>query len=173
MSNYYYDEKPTYLATLSAVRAASHDLTPFLIFGLKGIAIQCQRLLTEIRKNMAKALYRNMMYDLFNRLVTNRARVIKDRQIELLKLLLGVDYMDWKDFFAKAVPFYKSLKNPSKAILRDVTNLQHLGAAQVDRVSEGKWKIAVRLEWPSEITESAFFAKIKELPKGKTYRFPP
>jgi Fic family protein len=173
MSNYYYDEKSTYLTTLSAVRAAAHDLTAFLLFGLKGIAIQCQRLLSEIRKNMAKALYRNMMYDLFNRLVTKRARVIKDRQIELLKLLLDVDRMDWYAFIERSMPFYRGLKNPAKAIPRDVQNLLYLAAVRIDKVSDGKWTIAVRLEWPSEITESAFFAKIKELPKGKTYKFLP
>ena len=35
MSNYYYDEKPAYLAALARVRAQDHDLTTFLKFGLR------------------------------------------------------------------------------------------------------------------------------------------
>jgi hypothetical protein len=35
MSNYYYEEKASYLAALSESRANRHDLGSFLIFGLK------------------------------------------------------------------------------------------------------------------------------------------
>ena len=68
MSNYYYDEKSSYLSVLSDVRAKGHDMTPFLVFGLKGISSQCQRLFREIRRHMQKALFRNTMFDLFGRL---------------------------------------------------------------------------------------------------------
>jgi len=173
MSNYYYDEKPKYLETLSASRAAGHDVTPFLHFGLRGIAQQCNRLLAEIRQNMAKALFRNMMYDLFNRLITKRQRVIKDRQIELLKFLLSVDSVDWHELAQKSASIYAGIKNPGKAFQRDMSNLVNLGAVGIEKVAEKKWKVAVRLEWPSEITESAFFQKIKQMPKGKTYGFLP
>ncbi|MGH6932814.1 MAG: Fic family protein, partial [Dongiaceae bacterium] len=94
MSNYYYDEKVSYLATLSEVRAANYDLTAFLRFGLKGIATQCGRLLSEIRTHVSKSLFREMMYDLFNRLKSTRRRVIAERQIEILKILLDVDSID-------------------------------------------------------------------------------
>ena len=79
MSNYYYEEKTAYLNTLAAVRASGHDLTSFLLFGLKGIEQQGRRLFDEIRKNVAKALFRNLMYDLFNRLRTPRKRVMKEQ----------------------------------------------------------------------------------------------
>src|SRR5262249_40349587 len=72
MSNYYYDEKTTYLISLSKVRERQHDLTEFLIFGLRGIAIQCRRLFNEIRTQVSKALFRNLMYDLFSRLDSAR-----------------------------------------------------------------------------------------------------
>jgi len=73
MSNYYYEEKTNYLKSLAEVRAADHDLTPFLAFGLRGVEIQCHHLFVEIRKNVAKALFRNVMFDLFNRLRTARS----------------------------------------------------------------------------------------------------
>ena len=54
MSNYYYDEKAAYLRILSEVRQGGHDLTPFLIFALNGVRIQCERLTAEIRKQMQR-----------------------------------------------------------------------------------------------------------------------
>jgi Fic family protein len=173
MSNYYYDEKAQYLKSLADVRVGNHDLTPFLIFGLRGIAIQCRRLFGEIHKNMAKALFRNMMYDLFNRLENTRKRVIKDRQIELLKLLLDVEEIDWHQFVEKIRPIYGKFKSPGKALRRDVAGLMVLNAIDITKLEENRWKIFIKLEWPSQITESDFFEKIKKLPKGKTYSFLP
>ncbi len=173
MSNYYYDEKNSYLATLAEVRSGEHDLTPFLLFGLKGITLQCRRLYDEIKKHMERALFRNMMYDLFNRLQSTRKRVIKDRQIELLKVLLEVDKMDWHQFTERVSANYKSLKSQSKIYLSDVASLYGLGAIQIARVAENKWEISIRPQWPQEITESEFFEKIKKMPKGKTYNFLP
>src|ERR1700736_1369312 len=57
-----------------------HDLTTFLRFGLRGIEKQTQRLLSEFRLNVRKALYRNLMFDLFKRLRTPRKRVVAERQ---------------------------------------------------------------------------------------------
>jgi len=173
MSNYYYDEKTKYLEKLSSVYAPMHDLTDFLVFGLQGIARQCQRLFREIKLHMQRALFRNMMYDLFNRLASTRKRVIHDRQIELLKLLLSVEKMDWFKFLAATNRHYEKVKASSKAHRRDLVGLLNLGAIQINKVAEGQWEISVRLEWPSEITESEFFNKIKEMPKGKSFPFLP
>jgi Fic family protein len=172
MSNYYYDEKKAYLATLSEVRAKDHDLTPFLAFGLRGIAIQCTRLLDEIRTQVAKALFRNLMYDLFNRLRTPRKRVIVRRQLEILKLLLTVDSLDLEKLVSMTDGSYQALSNPRKAVIRDLNYLINLGAVSVNKLANGGgYKIAVRLEWPTEITETAFFERVRMLPKGKTYSF--
>ncbi len=51
---------------------------------------------------MERALFRNMMYDLFNRLQSTRRRDIKDRQIAVLKLSLGVDKIDYRSQRAEA-----------------------------------------------------------------------
>ena len=171
MSNYYYDEKTSYLTALAATRAKDHDLTPFLLFALKGVAQQSQRLLAEIQHEISKELFRNLMYDLFNRLKTPRQRVIAQRQIEILKILLAVDFADWRKLVEQLGPTYKELKNPIKAIVRDVNNLSGLGAIRVEKVGEGEFRLSVRLEWPTEITETAFFAKLRELPKAKSHSF--
>jgi Fic family protein len=171
MSNYYYEEKPQYLAKLSEVRAENYDLTSFLVFGLRGVELQCRRLFAEIRKNIQKALFRNTMYDLFNRLESKRKRVIKERQIELLKILLAAEQMDWNEFVKASSRHYSGLKNWTTALSRDVNGLLTLKTVSIEKVAENKWTITLRLEWPSEITESRFMELVRQMPKAKTYGF--
>jgi Fic family protein len=171
MSNYYYDEKNAYLAALAEVRRREHDLTPFLLFGLRGVTLQSQRLLSEIQHEISKELFRNLMVDLFARLRTPRKRVIAERQMEILKNLLDVEWIDWHQLIKQTTGIYASLKNPFKAIVRDVNSLINLGAVKVEKLGEARYRLAVRLEWPTEITETDFFKKIKDLPKAKTLSF--
>lgn len=171
MSNYYYEEKNTYLKTLASVRAADHNLSDFLVFGLKGVAVQCNRLFTEIRKNVAKALFRNVMFDLFNRLRTTRKRVIAERHIDILKRLLAVDKLTLEELTDQMAADYKALKNPHKALIRDINYLIHLKAIGYRKLPENRYELFARLEWPTEITETEFFRSVKEMPKAKTHGF--
>jgi len=166
MSNYYYDEKPTYLTTLARVRAQDHDLTAFLKFGLRGIAVQSQRLLREIQDRVAKALYRDMMLDLFSRLKSPRKRVIAQRQIEILKLLLEGP-MEVNRLKDATLGLYSGVRHAERAAYRDLTILFALGAIEFD----GNYRVRVRLEWPTEITETEFFARVKAFPKARTHGF--
>jgi Fic family protein len=170
MSNYYYDEKLHYLASLAAARAQGHDLTPFLRFALKGIEIQTKRLLGEIRIPVKKAIFRNMMYDLFNRLKTKKKRVIAERQIEILKLLLEKD-MEIYALFNATLPHYGKLKATKKAFARDIGWLDALGAIELREDSINGMVLSVRLDWPEAITSTEFFEWLKQLPKSKTYKF--
>jgi Fic family protein len=170
MSNYYYEEKTRYLAVLAEVRSKEHDLTPFLILGLKGLEIQCNRLLREITRQMQKALFRDTMYSLFNRLHSSRKRVIHKRQIEMLRILLDQESVSIGDFWKRMEPSYRSLGSPVKAFTRDLNSLVGLGAIHIIE-NDGGWTARINLTWPSEITESAFFERLKKLPKGKTYGF--
>lgn len=169
MSNYYYEEKNGYLKSLAEVRAASHDLTEFLIFGLKGIELQCQKLFEEIKKNVSKALFLNTMYDLFNRLKTPRKRVIAQRQMDLLRLLLEYERYELDKIAKQTEHSYKVLKNPYVALVRDINYLIELGAISAEKIEGGKnYVIHIRLEWPTKITESEFFKSIEKMPKSKT-----
>jgi len=170
MSNYYYEEKTAYLEALAEVRAGNHDLTPFLEFGLRGIEVQCRRLFDEIRTNVSRALYRNLMYDLFNRLESPRKRVIADRQIAILTLLLEND-MTLTELIRATHGQYTSLKNPLKALIRDINGLIQLQAINVRPIEDDDHRLSVRLEWPTEITETEFFRRIREMPKAKTHGF--
>jgi Fic family protein len=172
MSNYYYDQKPEYLAALSATRANSHDLTEFLRFGLKGIAAQCRRLFAEIKTHLSKALYRNVMFDLFNTLLSTRKRVIAERQMLILRLLLETDEFDTYELFKKIQNSYERLSNPAKAYFRDLDGLVDLRAViPFRRDQKTPWCIKLNLEWPTTITETEFFEIVSKLPKAKTHSF--
>jgi len=169
ISNYYYDEKPAYLRILSEVRQGGHDLTPFLIFALHGVRIQCERLTVEIRKQMQRALFRDTMYSLFNRLKTKRKRVIGERQIEILKVLLEEDEAGTNYLYYERVPFaYKSILDGLKAFARDILQLENL---QAIKLSVDYERIFINLDWPQEIDEGEFLRRMKTMPKGKTFKF--
>ena len=60
------------------------------------------------------------MYDLFTRLESKKKRVIAQRQIEILKLLLRENSVELKALEQKTFRFYRSLNNPVRALLRDL-----------------------------------------------------
>jgi Fic family protein len=177
MSNYYHDEKRAYLESLATVRTDNHNLTAFLKFGLKGIAIQSTRLSGMIRREVSKQLFRNLMFDLFSRLESTRKRVIVKRQLALLQRLLDTD--DPIDYLLLAALLrneYGSKKEPMYAVARDLNKLHALGAIKIDPIVEKEVKkvrfmISVNLDWPMKITETEFFSQIEKLPKSKTTGF--
>lgn len=173
MSNYYYDEKPEYLRVLSEVRQGGHDLTPFLIFALQGVRIQCERLTAEIRKQMQRALFRDTMYSLFNRLETKRKRVIGERQVEILKILLDEEEILPFNLYLRTEHLYKSIKDGMGAFLRDLSQLEEMKAINVRwNPSDLDEELAsINLDWPQEIDEGEFLRRMKAKPKGKTFKF--
>ena len=65
-----------------------------------------------------------------------------------------------------------AVKNPRKALNRDLNHLVGLGAISVERVDEEfQYLLSANLEWPTQITETEFFKRIKMMPKGKVYGF--
>ncbi len=177
MSNYYYDEKRGYLEALAAVRAANHDLTPFLKFGLRGVALQSSRLADMIKNEVSRQIFRNLMHELFTRLENTRKRVIVKRQLTLLEKLLNTNgKIEFSELAEAVKDDYSSRKAPHNAIIRDLNRLGALGAIRITREQTGPkgnylFYLAVRLDWPSRITEAEFFAKIASMPKSKTYGF--
>ena len=172
MSNYYYDEKIAYLNALADSHQNGHNITPFLIFGLKGLSFQVQRLLKEIKIHVQKAVYRNVMYDLFGRLKTGRRRVIAERQLIILKMLLEKDKLELMILYEAVKANFANLKNPHKAYIRDLNGLLDLGAIKLNIVGDENLVFLLpRLEWPTEITESDFLKRVKTLPKAKTTKF--
>ena len=171
MSNYYYEQKVGYLNALNETRAAGHELTPFLKFALRGIQSQCRRLFAEIKLQVAKALYRNTVTDLFGRLKSPRKRVMTDRHVQLLNLLLDEEEMTLAELTKRSAHFYR-VKNPYKALVRDLNYLIEVKALAAKRLPEDAgFLISIRLEWPTEITETEFFRRVKAMPKAKVHGF--
>lgn len=171
MSNYYYEHKTAYLTALNETRAAGHDLTPFLKFALKGVEGQCRRLLEEIRLQVIKALFRNTMTDLFGRLTSPRKRALSGRHVQLLTLLLDEEEMSLAAVTERTRHFY-GVSNPYKAMIRDLNYLIGLQAIAAQRLPENQgFLLRINLDWPTKITETEFFRRMKELPKGKVYGF--
>ena len=67
--------------------------------------------------------------------------------------------------------FYNSLRNPMKALVRDINGLIQLRAISFKKLENNQYEFSVRLEWPTEITETEFFKRVKEMPKAKTHGF--
>jgi Fic family protein len=164
MSNYYYDEKTAYLASLAAVRQAN-DLTPFLRFALRGVELQAKRLLTEIQREIKRELYRTMMHDLFGRLRSPRKRLIVERQLFVLNTLLPVETMTIRELLDKTGPKYDTLKSGLKGFIRDMNALFDLGAVKLGPKGE---TVTINLDWPTEMTESEFFDRVKKMPTATT-----
>jgi len=170
MSNYYYEEKDRYLEVLAETRTGGHDLTTFLLFGLRGIETQCQKLLNEISRNTKKALFRDTMYKLFKRLESSRKRVIAKRQLSLLNIVLEEGEYEIGALLKRAKPEYEDLAGPKKAFIRDVNQALHIGALKL-RKQDHEYFVDVLLEWPEKISESDFMDRIDNLPKAKSHSF--
>jgi len=172
MSNYYYDEKKSYLTSLNHAREAGHDLTSFLQFALRGVATQSQRLAGEIRRHVSIEVFRSFAHDLFTRKVSPRKTLLVERQLCILEFILQSEKpVDFEDLAKVLSERYRSVRNPRKAIVRDVDHLSQLRAIAVAKNKEGQYLISVRLDWPRETTEGQFFELIRKLPKVKTRSF--
>lgn len=171
MSNYYYEHKAAYLNALNETRAANHDLTPFLKFALRGVESQCRRLFGEIRLQVSKALFRNTVTDLFGRLKSPRKRALSARHVQVLNLLLDEEEMTLDSLTDRTRHFY-TVRNPQKALIRDLNYLIGLQAIAAKRLPDvGGFLLSINLDWPTKITETEFFRRMKEMPKGKVYGF--
>lgn len=175
LSNYYYEEKQEYLKVLSETRQAEYDLTNFIKFCLVGVKQVCDKLIAEIKTEISKALFKDTMYDMFNRLMTGKRRVIATRQVEMLKVLLEEERVSISQFLVRTNPFYSDLKNPIKAINRDLVGLFQLGTINVesglDEESRRTDFFKINLDWPSQIDEDEFLRSLKELPTAKSFPF--
>ena len=164
MSNYYHEEKRRYLEVLSEVRKQNYDLTPFLLFGLDGIISQSAALLEIITENIKVFLFRKTVKELFGSKLFPRRRTTHDRQIAVLEVLLKEKRftMEEKQLYARIYYLVEDLKNPGKAMARNLTDLLLLGTMSVhtDKV-ETYFKL--NLDWPATITEKEFIRRIKEL----------
>ena len=113
------------------------------------------------------------MFSLFNRLSNQRVRVIRKRQIDMLQILLDAEELELHLLWKRMKPAYANLGTSSRAFSRDLMSLVTLEAISMREVTEPVLHFVCRINlmWPTEITESEFFTRIKKMPQGKMYGF--
>jgi len=105
-----------------------------------------------------------MMLRLYDRLRGPRQRVMKKRHLNIINIMLDREKMDLEDLGVLTVPAYMKMKAPLKAMIRDMNYLIEVGAIKFDRKIH---KVKINLDWPTEITETEFFKRVREMPKAK------
>jgi len=71
---------------------------------------------------------------------------------------------------------YSPLKATTKAFIRDMNHLLKIGAVEYVELGNplpgrgfySQYNVWARLEWPTEITETKFYAEINKMPRAKT-----
>lgn len=156
LSNYYHERKEEYFAALSASRHNGHDLTPFLRFALSAVARQCGAVANTIIENHKRTLFRQFSVALFGQLRNPRRRVLAERQLAMLELLLEAGPLEPVELLDRTEYRYASLKYPGRAQIRDIIDLIDLGALTLDHD-----RIAVNLDWPQQVSESEMLERLE------------
>ena len=163
LSNYYYEHKDEYLATLNQSRQNGHDITPFLMFALRAIVNRCNSLTEEITDNHRRILFREFARSLFGQLRSPRRRVLAERQLQILDALIDGDADDITDMFS----LYDEIKHPARALIRDTIELWELGAVRID---EGQ--LNLNLDWPQQFSESQLLERYENMPSAASTSHP-
>ena len=167
LSNYYYEHKEEYLAALFASRREGHDLTPFLRFALGAVTEQCNAVAGAIAVNHQRTLFREFARSLFGQLRSPRRRVLADRQLRVLEVLLNVDSLSVPELAKGVGEDYYSLKHPFRAFVRDLVGLLELSAITLDDN-----RVAVNLDWPRQSSESELLQRYESMPAAASARNP-
>ena len=169
LSNYYYEHKDRYLASLNQSRRNGHDITPFLTFSLSAIIDRCNALSAEIADNHRRILFREFAQSLFGQLRSPRRRVLAERQLQILEVLLDGEPVDFINLITQPQPQYAHLKYPVHALTRDIVGLFELGAISLD---SGSTQIILNLDWPQQFSESELLERYENMPTAASTNHP-
>lgn len=167
LSNYYYEHKDEYLAALFASRQAGHDLTAFLKFALRAVADRCNAVAAAITANHKRTLFREFARSLFGQLCSPRRRVLADRQLRILEILLDGGSVSVDELEDRARADYDGLKYPIRALARDLIELIDLSAISLD----GE-RVVVNLDWPQQLSSSELLQRYESMPSAASARNP-
>ncbi len=159
LSNYYYEHQEEYLSALYESRAQGHDLTPFLKFALPAVTERCNALADEIVAHNKRTLYREFAHSLFGRLRSPRRRVLAERQLQAMDVLLDAGPMELSELLARVRDHYVGLKFPIRAMSRDLGGLLSLRAVELDGTT-----IAANLDWPQRFSETELLDLYENMP---------
>jgi len=89
LSNYFYRNEAEYKMTLQKCREMQpFDMTPFVTFGLKGFASELNGINNFIKAKLNRVVYRAMLVRAINKKMSDRRRVLNQREYNLLDYLL-------------------------------------------------------------------------------------
>ena len=168
LSNYYYEHKDDYLATMSESRERGHDLTPFLRFALPAVSTRCNAVAANIADHNKRTLFRQFAQSLFGQLRSPRRRVLAERQLYVLEALLESSSLDATDLLHHTVGIYRSLKYPRRAWIRDVIHMLDIDAIKID----GNGIVTLNLDWPQQLSESELLHRYENLPSAVSANHP-
>lgn len=169
LSNYYYEHQEEYRSALHQSRQRGHDITPFLMFALNAITDRCNALSNEITENHRRILFREFARSLFGKLRSRRRRVLAERQLQILNVLLDDDSIDLRKLMGHQLPHYGQLKHPALALVRDIIGLSRLGAISFDVESNA---ITLNLDWPQQFSESELIERYENMPSAASANHP-
>ena len=167
LSNYYYEHKDEYLTALYETRKNGHDLTPFLKFALPAVAERCNVVAEAIATNHRRVLFREFARLLFGKLRSPRRRVLAQRQLEILEILLDTGPTEPRDLVNRGRALYLGLKHPDRAMARDLFGLLELSAVMLDG-----GRIAANLDWPQLFAESELLDRYESMPSAVSTAHP-
>jgi Fic family protein len=89
LSNYFYRNGGEYKTCLQGCRDQQpFDVTPFIVFGLKGFAAELKGINNFIKTKLNRVVYRAMLVRAFNKKTGDRRRLLNQREYQLLHFLL-------------------------------------------------------------------------------------
>ncbi len=114
-------------------------------------------------------LFREFARSLFGRLRSPRRRVIAERQLKILDILLnaGTGPMRVIDLTRQIDVHYTNLKFSSRAQIRDIVGLLDLNAIELEN-----GRIAVDLHWPQRFSESEVLERYENMPSAVSANHP-
>ena len=169
LSNYYYANREDYFASLYESRRQRHNFTPFLRFALPGVAEQCNLVAGEIITNHKRILFRELARSLFGKLRSPRRRVLAERQLHIIDVLLEYDAISVLKLLDRTARHYANLRHPERAQVRDIINLSDLRAIDIGDNGIG---VSANLDWPQQFSESELLARYERMPAAVSANHP-
>ena len=142
-------------------------MTPFLLFALPAVAERCNALADEITVRSKHVLYREFAQSLFEQLRSPRRRALAARQLQVLDALLDGGPASKRDLARRLLVYYRGLKFPARALVRDLGDLLDLSAVVLSDD-----RIAVNLDWPQRFSESALLERYERMPSAASSAHP-
>ena len=97
-----------------------------------------------------------------------RRRVLAERQLRILEVLLDSSTPDVTELLQRTAGEYHNLKYPGRARTRDFINLLDIGAIEIDE----NGIITLNLDWPQQLSESELLHRYENLPSAVSANHP-